>query len=399
MSLSLSEDIGEMWDVINGDDRDLVVEGVFLMARVDNPQVLQTQVLHSYLHRSAPARRIAVFELKPVTLACRPYQQVQFGACMGRPEVGIAGIKHPDDAFHSKSFPRWAEVGMPLQISQRAQLKQSMQNAAVPDIYLGSLDLSFAEVLKPGRKNSDHVCPSEDIEISASRVLRGPERSGKLRRVPDLAMIMCDHSPKSSQGFRGDRNPELGDVSFQKGADEVLAPSHAGEIVVGQKGPWEPAAHPKASAVLRTYLQEVEPRQVHKSDAPCKRFRHAFDQLGGSGAQQKVAGWVLGAICQNPQQFKQVGPPLHFVDNYQPGKLLQRPHGRRQTTDVNRVFEIKVGTWLTLCDHSRQRSLTALPRALKGYDRVDAESIGNTVERIRTRDHTVKFIIENRNVK
>ena len=102
------------------------------------------------MHRTARAGRIGVFELKTIVFAAEAYQQIQFGATMRCPKVGVARAKQPTDLLQRKAFPRGAELGMGLEIGQGAQLQQSVQEAAVTDINLGRFDLSFANVFKPG---------------------------------------------------------------------------------------------------------------------------------------------------------------------------------------------------------------------------------------------------------
>jgi hypothetical protein len=48
----LTEDVRNTWEKIDGNDRDLVVERVLLMAGVNHPQVLKTQVLNGSMHGS-----------------------------------------------------------------------------------------------------------------------------------------------------------------------------------------------------------------------------------------------------------------------------------------------------------------------------------------------------------
>jgi hypothetical protein len=61
----LMEDVRNTWEKINGNDRDLVVERVLLMAGVNHPQVLETQVLNGGVHGAASAGCIRVFEFEP----------------------------------------------------------------------------------------------------------------------------------------------------------------------------------------------------------------------------------------------------------------------------------------------------------------------------------------------
>ena len=234
-----------------------------------------------------PTGCIRIFELKSVVFACDPNQEIQFGAGMGCPKVGIAAFECSDDLLQSETLPRCAEFRMRLQVRQGAQLKQSMQNAAVANIDLGSLDLPFTDILEPGRKDSDHVGTGENIQIPASRVFGGAKRPGKLRCIPDLTMVMGDHGPETSQGFCGNGNTELRNIPFEKRSDEVIAPGNAGRIIVGQKGPRKPATQPAARTMLHPHFSEVEPGEIDKSDAAGEGFRYTFGQVWERQSQEE----------------------------------------------------------------------------------------------------------------
>ena len=381
------EALRNMWERINGNDRDLVVERVLLMAGINHPQVLKAQVLNGCVHGAASAGCIRVFEFEPVAFGGGQHQKVQLGAGMGRPAVVIAGFKRCDDLFQSETLPRCPELWMSLEDSHGAQLEQSVQNPAVADVDLGGLDLPFPEILEPGGKDPDHVGAGEDIKIPASRDLRCPERSGKVRGIPNLSMIMGEHCPKTSQGLCRNCNTELGNIPLKKRAYEVLAPRHAGRFAGGQKRAWKSASHPEGGGLLCSHFPEVKPGEIYESDSPGERFRYTLDQMGRGGTQNKEPGRVMWPIHQNPEQFEQVGPALDFVDNDQPRKSLQRPQRRIQPTDINRVLKIEIGAWFALRDHPRKGCLAALTRTQKSRDGVNAENTGNALERIRARYH------------
>ena len=105
------EAVHNTWERINGNDRDLVVERVLLMAGVNHPQVLKTQVLNGSVHGAASAGCIQVFEFEPVAFGGDHHQKIQLGAGMGCPEVVIAGFKHCDDLFQSETLPRCPNFG------------------------------------------------------------------------------------------------------------------------------------------------------------------------------------------------------------------------------------------------------------------------------------------------
>ena len=76
----LAQGIRKTWNGIDGNDRDLVVEGVLLVARVDHPKVFQGEILNGNVHGAARAGGIGVFKFKPVMFTRDPHQQVQFSA-------------------------------------------------------------------------------------------------------------------------------------------------------------------------------------------------------------------------------------------------------------------------------------------------------------------------------
>jgi hypothetical protein len=292
---------------IDGEDRDLIVEGVFLVARVNHPEMFETKVLNCDVHGSAAARRVGVFELKPIMFACDPNQQIELGATMGRPEVHIAASQRSNDLLQREALPRRTKLRVRLEIADRSQLKKSMQESAVTDIDFGSLDLALADIFKPGRQDSDHVRACENVEVVSSGVLRGAERPCKLRRVPNLPVVVGDHGPKPSQSFGRNRNAELRNITLEKSSDKVVAPGHACSVVSCKERRRKSTAQPKLIRLLRADFFEIETGKVNESYAASQRFRHALYQIGRSRPKNKKSDRVLGPIHQNSQQLEKIG--------------------------------------------------------------------------------------------
>jgi len=206
----------ETWHGIDRKDRYLIVEGVFLVAGIDQPKMFEPKILNCNVHGSAAARRISVFELKPIMFACAPNQKIELGPAMRRPEINIAATQCSNDLLQREAFPGRAEVRVRLQIGNGRQLKESMQESAVAEIDFGSLDLALADIFKPGWKHSDHVGARENVEIASGSVLGSAQRPRKLRRVPNLPVVMSHHGPKTSQGFGRNRDAKLGNITLEK---------------------------------------------------------------------------------------------------------------------------------------------------------------------------------------
>jgi hypothetical protein len=138
---------GKARDGLGRKDRDFVIEGVFLMARIDYPEMFQGQVLNGNMHRAIRSGCIGVFELKAILLASDPCQEIELGPSLGSPKVQVTAFERADNLFQGKAFPRRAEVRVRLDVGETPQLKQGVQNAAVTNVDLGCLDLPFADIL------------------------------------------------------------------------------------------------------------------------------------------------------------------------------------------------------------------------------------------------------------
>jgi len=83
------EEVRNTWERINGNDRDLVVERVLLVAGINHPQVLKTQVLNGSVHGAASAGCIRVLEFEPIAFGGDHHQKVQLGTGVGCPEASL----------------------------------------------------------------------------------------------------------------------------------------------------------------------------------------------------------------------------------------------------------------------------------------------------------------------
>jgi len=149
------------------------------MAWINHPQMFKRKVLDSTMHRSAGARRVSIFKLKSKMLASHNHQQVEFSTSMGGPEVGISCFQHTDDLFLCKAFPRSAEFRVRPEVFEGTQLKKSMKNSGISNIYLGGLNLPFANIFIPRGKDSDHVGAAND---SANQKIRAASFSSLFYR-------------------------------------------------------------------------------------------------------------------------------------------------------------------------------------------------------------------------
>ena len=103
---------------------------------------------------------------------------------------------------------------MRLELRGNGDGVERMEQAAVTDVQLRRFHQSLADVRVPWRQQADHERAAQDLEVSANRVIRNPERSTELGEVEYLAMEVAHHHPEPPQGLRGNRDSEGGNVPF-----------------------------------------------------------------------------------------------------------------------------------------------------------------------------------------
>ena len=57
------------------------------------------------MHGASCARGIAVFEFETVTFSIHSDEEIEFGACVGGPEIGCSYLKVTYDLVEGKPFP------------------------------------------------------------------------------------------------------------------------------------------------------------------------------------------------------------------------------------------------------------------------------------------------------
>jgi len=264
----------------HGQDGDPGIEGVFLLPWIDDPEVIQPEIMQSHVHRTTGAGRVGVFDLEAIPPAPQMHQQIEFGAAVSGPEIRIACAQQANDLLDGESLPRGAQPGMGLNLCQRLQPQQTVQDAGVADVHPGRFDLTLADILEPRRQQPHHVRASESVQITTRGDFGRSQRSGELRRVPYLSMMVGNHRPEAPQGFGGNGDAQLRDVPLEKGANECLAPRETALVIVSQERPGEAAAEPQTITLRRTDLGQVEAGEINKPDAPGQRLRHAANEIG-----------------------------------------------------------------------------------------------------------------------
>ena len=255
-----------------------------------------------------------------------------------------------------------------------------MQEAGIAHVDFRSLDLPLLHVCEPGRQRAHHQRTGQNVQIPACGPFVGTERAGEFRGVPHLPVVVGGHGPETPERFRGNRDAELGNVPFEKGAGEAASPPRGGPIIGRQVGARKAAPQPQRPPSLRSDLRKVESGQVHDPDPPGERLRNPADQRRRRAPEHQKAGPIVGPIDQDTQRLEQRRRPLDFVDDDQPGQVFQRPFWSFQPPPVPCSFQVEERAAPVVGgDSAGERRFSTLARSGQCHHRMDGELLVHTV--------------------
>ena len=162
-------------------------------------------------------------------------------------------------------------------------------------------------------------------------------------------MTMRQQAPQPAEGRRGDGNPELGDIPFQKGADEALAPLITGRLAPGEQTAGEAAAYPQRDEGHRRGRCDFggeQGRQFQEHNTPGQRLRRlAQERIRGRAQQEKLAG-TASLVNHAAQDRKEVGHALHLIQTEERRRTLAPMHTEEefrigQAPEVRGAFQIQ----------------------------------------------------------
>ncbi|OIQ64064.1 hypothetical protein GALL_543880 [mine drainage metagenome] len=147
-----------------------------------------------------------------------------------------------------------------------------MQQAAVPDIDFGRFDKTLADVGMPGGEAAHQQEIHQQVQVAIGRLRVHTQVAGELGGVEQAPLVVGEHGPETPQGLGGDAGAELGDVPFQVGADEILAPAQAAGEAAGQQAVGEAAPQPQLIQGAIPHFHGMEGAQLQVGDASRQGF-------------------------------------------------------------------------------------------------------------------------------
>jgi hypothetical protein len=86
-------------------------------------------------------------------------------------------------------------------------------------------------------------------------------------------------------------------------------------VVASQERPGKSPTPPEATQGRGAYLRQVKAAHLDKGDSAGEGLRALAKQFGRSAAQDQEADAKGLAVDKNPENRKQIGLPLDFVDH------------------------------------------------------------------------------------
>ena len=184
---------------------------------------------------------------------------------------------------------------------------------------------------------------------------------------------MGQHGPKTAQRRSGHRDAELGDVAFEEGCYECLAPHVAVFVHCRQIGSGQAAAQPQLAPLGGAGFGQIEPADRHELHAPGQGFRDAPDQIRRGAAEDQEARGIAGPIRQHAQRVEQAGLALNLVQHHQAALAAQRQFGIGEGPCVRLGLQVEEGYVaasfrVAVGKGPRQCRLAALAGAEQGRD-------------------------------
>src|SRR3990170_4817124 len=139
----------------------------------------------------------------------------------------------------------------------------------------------------PGPQLPNHEKGGQQIEVSPHRGLGNAQRSGGIRRFPDLPVIMGEHRPEAEQRGGRDRDAELRQVPFKERPDETPPPCPAILLSAGQGRPGKSSPFPVAGQRLRAPFGGTEPGNKKGLPSSPERFGRLPEKIGGSAPKNE----------------------------------------------------------------------------------------------------------------
>src|SRR5881409_1224577 len=198
-------------------------------------------------HRGRDLRRRRPLELETETLPSPDDQKIQLSPSMRGPEMTLLGLgpEMLGDEAEGKALPGRTDFGVSREFALGLEAQQAVKETRIGDVDLRRLHLALAKVRRPWLQNADDESRSENVEIAAHGMVRYAERARELGAVPDLTVVVREHRPETPQGRRGNGEPELRQISFEKGADEVVSPLSARAERSCREGPRKASPEPQ----------------------------------------------------------------------------------------------------------------------------------------------------------
>ena len=201
---------------------------------MDQDPPLDGQVIRRRMKAAIDRRRTRQFDLECPAPPCIHFEnEVGFRACGCSIEIGTRTVPcRIDQRFDHKSFPTLSDNGIPAQGIARFNRQQRVKDTAIADKRPGCLDQPFVGIGEPRFEDAHQQEFFEDLEIAGNCMTADPKRTRIPLGIEQFALVIGQHAPEQLQSLGIDLKPELRNIAFDIGANEVQPPLQARCIAV-----------------------------------------------------------------------------------------------------------------------------------------------------------------------
>lgn len=180
-------------------------------------------------------RQAALDFENPEQAIWEPQQKIDLGSGRGSIKICFRAFRRcRHKVLDYKAFPtgacnRVSQNGLPVRKAQ-----ESVNEPAIPDIDPGRFDQPLIAVAVPWGEAPNEKQVDKQVQIVRNCLGCDAEAAAKFRGVQETGLVMGQHRPEPPKRFGGYARSHHGNVAFKIGSYEVLAPTLAGAIGVGQ---------------------------------------------------------------------------------------------------------------------------------------------------------------------
>ncbi len=185
---------------------------------------------------------------------------------------------------------------MTEQLLPRCNPEQRVHDPAVAHVHLRRTDQPLARIRGPRGQTPEEQQIDQRVEIPGDGLPADPQPRGQPRRVQQLALLVRQHLPETSDCLGRDAGPQRRKIPLQICLEKGPAPAEAGLVIAGEVGEvavGESAAEPQSIDMCsharagRRDFRHGEGRQLDMDDTAGQTLSRLSQQIDRGGTEKE----------------------------------------------------------------------------------------------------------------